>query len=65
MNFQKYQNLIRTFGRESDYKIKKTEKYRLGEGSFAGVYMIKSRDKKNVFAAKIFKDPEEKMDARL
>ncbi len=42
-------------GNELLYSIKKNEKNRLGFGSFAEVYMIKSKDKMNVFAAKIFK----------
>lgn len=40
---------------EEAYSIKKTKENRLGEGSFAEVFQIKSKDKKKLYAAKVFK----------
>ncbi len=40
---------------ELRYSIKKTEANRLGEGSYAEVFKIKSKDNKNLYAAKFFK----------
>ena len=43
-------------GGEKYYKIKRTDENKIGEGSFAEVYKVTKRgDKKEVFAAKIFK----------
>ncbi len=40
---------------EKAYSIKLKPKHKLGEGSFAEVYKIKSKDEKNVYAGKFFK----------
>ncbi len=47
---------------EDAYSIKKTEANRLGEGSYAEVFKIKSKDKKNLYAAKFFKLTLKEMD---
>jgi serine/threonine protein kinase len=49
-------------GGEKSYKIKRTDENKIGEGSFAEVYKVTKRgDKKEVFAAKIFKIQNELM----
>ncbi len=44
-----------TVSRKKAYSIKRKDKYLLGEGSYAEVYKIKSKDKKSLYAAKFFK----------
>ncbi len=47
---------------ENAYSIKLNQENKLGEGSFAEVYKIKSKDKKSFYAAKFFKLPFNAMD---